>query len=69
MDTHKLQSKLGLLCTAEIKRLAEVADVSERAIWNIRSGQTVSASEPVRARLALGLRKVVRTKQKARNDA
>ena len=69
MNTTELQSKLGLLCTSEIKRLAEISDVCERAIWNIRGGKTVSASEPVRARLALGLRKVLRTKRVKSVDA
>jgi hypothetical protein len=58
MNTPEIQSKLGLLCTSEIKRLSEISDVAERTIWKIRSGGTVSASEPVRDRLALGLRKM-----------
>lgn len=66
MNTPELRSKLLQLTTAQINRLAELADVSVRAIWNVRSGATITASEGVRQRLRAALRSVGRARAKSK---
>ena len=65
MNTPELRDKLLQLTTAQINRLAEFADVSVRAIWNVRSGTTITASEGVRQRLRAALRSVGRARAKS----
>lgn len=48
MDTPELRKRLARLVTAQIKALAKAVSVSERALWNIRSGKTKTASEYIR---------------------
>jgi UV DNA damage repair endonuclease len=60
MRTVELQTKLRGLNTSALMEVVVRSGVSERAVWRIRSGETRTASEVTKERLAEAIRSLPR---------
>lgn len=60
MKTSELKAKLEALNTSQLKKLAELSDVSLRTLWKIRAGEIITAGEPIKEKLTQGFRRMPR---------
>ncbi len=63
MHTTELQAKLKSLKTTALEELARLSGVSERALWNIRTGKTKTAGEETKDKLRKHLAVLMRRKK------